>query len=179
MKEEEEVLIADSHHVDRMQLASYLRKRGRTPLCAATIREAKELTMQYRPAIAVVNFFLDGHAALSLVEFLLASAEDVRVIMTAEFSSAHAVIASFRVGAFDFHEKPVSPHALYRSIEGSHGKLEVASEFCSLKQLEKEHISRVLFAAGGNVTAAAKILQVHRQSLQRKLRGEGGRARPA
>jgi two-component system response regulator RegA len=40
----------------------------------------------------------------------------------------------------------------------------------SLARAEWRHIQRVLRAVGGNVSAAARRLGIHRQSLQRKLR---------
>jgi two-component system response regulator RegA len=39
----------------------------------------------------------------------------------------------------------------------------------SLARIEWEHISRVLQECGGNITQAAKLLGLHRRSLQRKL----------
>jgi two-component system response regulator RegA len=39
----------------------------------------------------------------------------------------------------------------------------------SLARLEWEHINRVLTECGGNVSAAARMLGLHRRSLQRKL----------
>jgi two-component system response regulator RegA len=38
-----------------------------------------------------------------------------------------------------------------------------------LKRLEWEHIQRVLAECGGNISAAARRLGMHRRSLQRKL----------
>jgi two-component system response regulator RegA len=35
--------------------------------------------------------------------------------------------------------------------------------------LEREHIERVLVECGGNVTKAAKVLGIHRRTLQYKL----------
>jgi len=42
-----------------------------------------------------------------------------------------------------------------------------------LSHIEWEHINRVLIECGGNVTKAAKILGLHRRSLQRKLKKKG------
>jgi two-component system response regulator RegA len=39
----------------------------------------------------------------------------------------------------------------------------------SLARVEWEHISRVLADCGGNVSQAARMLGLHRRSLQRKL----------
>jgi two-component system response regulator RegA len=39
-----------------------------------------------------------------------------------------------------------------------------------LASIEREHIQRVLAARGGNVSEAARVLGIHRRTLQRKLR---------
>ena len=39
----------------------------------------------------------------------------------------------------------------------------------SLARVEWEHISRVLADCGGNISKAARVLNIHRRSLQRKL----------
>jgi two-component system response regulator RegA len=39
----------------------------------------------------------------------------------------------------------------------------------SLERVEWEHIQRVLMDCGGNVSQAARILGMHRRSLQRRL----------
>jgi two-component system response regulator RegA len=39
----------------------------------------------------------------------------------------------------------------------------------SLARVEWEHIQRVLSDCGGNISQAAKLLGMHRRSLQRKL----------
>jgi transcriptional regulator of acetoin/glycerol metabolism len=50
----------------------------------------------------------------------------------------------------------------------------------SLAEMERRHILRVLESMGGNVSAAAKRLDVNRGTLTRKMKEwEGGRAHPA
>jgi two-component system response regulator RegA len=39
----------------------------------------------------------------------------------------------------------------------------------SLDRVEWEHINRVLMDCGGNVSEAARVLGLHRRTLQRKL----------
>jgi transcriptional regulator with GAF, ATPase, and Fis domain len=49
-----------------------------------------------------------------------------------------------------------------------------------LASIEREHIHRVLVAHGGNVSEAARVLGIHRRTLQRKLRqGSDVAAAPA
>ena len=39
----------------------------------------------------------------------------------------------------------------------------------SLARVEWEHIQRILTDCGGNISRAARVLGIHRRSLQRKL----------
>jgi hypothetical protein len=48
----------------------------------------------------------------------------------------------------------------------------VMSKTLSVNRLEWEHIQRVLTECGGNVSAAARRLGMHRRTLQRKLTDE-------
>lgn len=51
-----------------------------------------------------------------------------------------------------------------------HGTGAVSSEMMrSLAHVEQEHIQRVLAACAGNISQAARVLGLHRRSLQRKL----------
>ena len=43
----------------------------------------------------------------------------------------------------------------------------------SLRELEAQHIARVLQFAGGRITEAAHILGIHRNTLTRKMRAYG------
>jgi two-component system response regulator RegA len=44
----------------------------------------------------------------------------------------------------------------------------------SVRRVEWEHIQRVLRDCGGNVSAAARALRMHRRTLQRKLGKRSG-----
>lgn len=50
------------------------------------------------------------------------------------------------------------------------GRQEAATQTLPLDQMEWEHIQRVLRENGGNISATARILNMHRRTLQRKLR---------
>jgi len=51
----------------------------------------------------------------------------------------------------------------------SSGESAGADSTPTLARVEWEHINRVLSDCGGNVSQAARILGIHRRSLQRKL----------
>ena len=49
------------------------------------------------------------------------------------------------------------------------GEREAEGDAPSLHRVEWEHIQRVLADCGGNVSRAARVLGLHRRTLQRKL----------
>ncbi len=65
---------------------------------------------------------------------------------------------TIEAGAFSF----ITPYSAGR-----------ASPPRSLRQMEKEHIEKVLAECGGNITRAASILGLHRSTLHRKLKSFG------
>ena len=53
--------------------------------------------------------------------------------------------------------------------------VEIEATMTPLHRLEWEHIHQALHETGGNVSAAARLLGMHRRSLQRKLAKNRGR----
>jgi two-component system, response regulator RegA len=96
------------------------------------------------------------------------------VVLTGYGSIATAVEATRR-GAVDYLTKPADADQILAAFEKSGKKsaaknaaAEVASA-PSLARVEWEHIQRILTDCGGNISQAARVLGIHRRSLQRKL----------
>jgi transcriptional regulator with PAS, ATPase and Fis domain len=51
-----------------------------------------------------------------------------------------------------------------------HQRIGASNEWMNLKEVEKEHIAKVLSAQGGNLQRTAKILNISRPTLYKKLR---------
>ena len=77
-------------------------------------------------------------------------------------------------GVVDFLAKPVHPDRVASALRSdrskvAEGDVAVAEQVPSLDRVEWEHIQRVLAECEGNVSKAARLLGLHRRSLQRKL----------
>jgi DNA-binding NtrC family response regulator len=59
--------------------------------------------------------------------------------------------------------------ALIAVIEHAHGPCQPDDSLCSLAELERRHVARVLEQVGGNKAAAARILGIERKTLYRML----------
>jgi len=88
-----------------------------------------------------------------------------------DFASPVAVTPSLSVGGLT-HEPADADDVLAAFARGAAPPLatpETELPAPSLARAEWEHINRVLADCGGNVSAAARRLGLHRRSLQRKL----------
>ena len=80
------------------------------------------------------------------------------------------------LNAIDLGDSPIVGHAIAEAETAMNGNLNVpyTSDFREdRREFERRYIARCLEESGGNVTRAASILGMHRQSLQHKLRELG------
>ncbi len=93
--------------------------------------------------------------------------------MLTGYGSIATALQAIRLGADDYISKPADVDqilAAYLRISADDGtdNLDVP-QAPSLARVEWEHIQRILADCGGNISKAARVLGIHRRSLQRKL----------
>jgi two-component system response regulator RegA len=76
-----------------------------------------------------------------------------------------------RLGAIDYLIKPTDVDTLLNALRPQNHEISIDQDMSapSLERVEWEHIQRVMMDCGGNISEAARILGLHRRSLQRKL----------
>jgi two-component system response regulator RegA len=100
--------------------------------------------------------------------------------MVTGYGSIANAIEAVRQGALDYLTKPVDVDQILASLargpsargagEGPNPTEAAARRRApSLERVEWEHIQRVLADCDGNVSRAARVLGIHRRTLQRKL----------
>ena len=78
---------------------------------------------------------------------------------------------AIKLGAIHYLTKPASPDEIVNALHKNEGDASVAisDNPLSVKRLEWEHLQKVLMQHDGNISAAARALNMHRRTLQRKL----------
>ncbi|KAG1539808.1 hypothetical protein G6F50_014447 [Rhizopus delemar] len=82
---------------------------------------------------------------------------------------------SIKLGADDYLPKPATVPMILRALgeeddgPADDGEMEVPDAMTPISRLQWEHIQQAMHETGGNVSAAARLLGMHRRSLQRKL----------
>jgi len=93
--------------------------------------------------------------------------------MLTGYGSIATAVEAMKCGADHYLSKPVDVEQILsafealrdREVSGTQPPMTVPT----LARVEWEHIQRVLEDCGGNVSLSAKLLGMHRRSLQRKL----------
>lgn len=167
------VLIVDDDEVFRDRLCRAFELRGWEAHGSASGQEAFVRARDTGPDLAVVDLRLPAESGLDIVKGLRDSDSTISIIVLTGYGSIATALEAVRRGADHYLTKPVDVDQILAAYEGvtstQPGDAAPPSTVPSLARVEWEHIQRVLTDCGGNVSQAAKLLGLHRRSLQRKL----------
>jgi len=167
------LLLVDDDAVFRERLARAFRERGWDVRTAGGHEDALCHAESDTPELAVVDLRMPGKGGLELVRDLLALDPATRIIVLTGYGSIATAVDAIKLGAVHYLAKPADADDLIAAFEraGAPPESPSATDYTapSLARAEWEHINRVLSDCGGNISAAARRLGVHRRSLQRKL----------
>jgi two-component system response regulator RegA len=167
------LLIVDDDPVFRERLGRALQEHGYEVHLAEGFEAAVVLAQAESPEVALVDLRMPGRSGLELVRELHAIDPATRIIVLTGYGSIATAIEAMRLGAAYYLSKPVDADevlaALARTDAPPLQPAPAAYVAPSLARAEWEHINRVLADCGGNISAAARHLGIHRRSLQRKL----------
>ncbi|MCC7415580.1 MAG: response regulator [Acidobacteria bacterium] len=164
------VLIVEDDERFRERLARALSARGCDVRAVASVDEAAAAAAQESPELAVVDLRLPSGSGLDVVRALHGIDPTTKIVVLTGYGSIATALESVRLGATHYLTKPVDADQVLAAFEGRGSPQEPPSvEVPSLARVEWEHIQRVLADCDGNVSQAARLLGIHRRSLQRKL----------
>jgi len=173
------VLVVDDDGALRVRLVRAFRERGFEARGAGDAAEAVALARAESPELAVVDLRMPGESGLELVPVLKEIDPGTRVVVLTGYGSIATALEAVRLGATHYLTKPADVDDLLAAFArgDASGEAPAAIDHAvpSLARTEWEHIQRVLVDAGGNVSRAARLLGMHRKSLQRKLARPPGR----
>jgi two-component system response regulator RegA len=164
------MLVVDDDDVLRERLARALRGRGYEVVTAPGCDEALTAARAEPPELAVVDLRMPGRSGLDLVRALRALDPATKIVVLTGYGSIATAVEAMRLGATNYLPKPADADDILTALGRADGSATaIPADPPSLARAEWEHINRVLTDCGGNVSAAARRLGLHRRSLQRKL----------
>ncbi len=176
------ILLVDDDRVFRERLKKALERRGFDVRSAGDPGEARTELARGGISRALLDLSMPGEGGLSLLRSMRIDHPAIEAVVLTGYESIATALEAIRIGARDYLTKPASLEQILKGFGFELG--EAATEDCeevadipSLSQVEWDHIQRVLQDCDGNITQAAKLLGVHRRSLQRKLQKLPGRVK--
>jgi two-component system response regulator RegA len=164
------LLVVDDDDRLRERLTEAFAERGYRTLAAANHDAAIELAKAHVIHRAVVDLRMPGPHGLVVVQDLLALHPGVAIVVLTGYGSIATAVEAVRLGARDYLTKPANADQIVAAFEPDPSPSgDLAFEVPTLAKLEREHIERVLRECKGNVSKAARVLGMHRRTLQYKL----------
>lgn len=165
------ILLLDDDEIFVTTLARLFKRRGYPVHCSQTIDEACRLMKQQRFDVAVVDLRIGEESGLDAVNALKALDDKLHIVILTGYASISTAVEAVKRGATQYLTKPAEPDDIIKAALAPQQTkdLELPATPMSVRRLEWEHLQKVLMEHDGNISAAARALNMHRRSLQRKL----------
>jgi len=167
------ILLVDDEELFRERLAKAFSQRGFTVFTAGNFDEALQVIDKQMPPLGVIDLKMPGRSGLELIAAARQSNPNMQLVVLTGYGSIATATEAVRLGALYYLPKPADVDDILGAF-ARNPKLALEidqDEFSapSLARAEWEHINRVLTDCDGNISLAAKKLDLHRRTLQRKL----------
>jgi len=163
------LLIVDDDEPFRTRLVRAFRDRGLDATGASDYGSAMASAREESPELAVIDLRLPGKSGLELIRDLRSLDGTTNILVLTGYGSIATAVESVRLGATGYLTKPVDADQILAAFDPAGPTAATPQTVPSLARVEWEHIQRVLADCDGNVSQAARLLGIHRRSLQRKL----------
>lgn len=156
-------------------LSNLLKRQGHTVFTAETAEQAMKMLDSLDVDKAVLDLNLEGVSSLPVLKALMQHQPQCHAIMLTGYASIATTVEAMKLGAKDYLCKPASLDAILQALslstEEASAKPTGEENYSPMspKRMEWEHIQRVLQENDGNISATARVLNMHRRTLQRKL----------
>jgi two-component system response regulator RegA len=169
----EKILVIDDDEAFCRTLSRSLERHNMQSFTAHSAEEALARVKEHQPDKAVLDLRLGDDSGIQLIGPLLEIAPGLQIVVLTGFASLTTAVQAIKLGAVNYLAKPVNVQSILKAFEEevSEEADEETADFSPtpLKQLEWEHIQRVLEENDGNISSTARQLGMHRRTLQRKL----------
>ena len=166
------ILIADDDDRFRDRLAKALEDRQYVVHAAHDVPSAVGVAASHRIDRAIVDLRMPAPGGLQLIRELCAQQPSMEVVVLTGYGSIATAVEAMRLGARDYLTKPCHADRILAAFEADPSpprEEKPEYEIPSLARLEWEHIERVLRECNGNISKTARVLGMHRRTLQHKL----------
>jgi two-component system response regulator RegA len=171
MKDIDTFLVVDDDPTFAHIMQRALVRRGFSVDIFATAEAALNSVKLIDYSKAIIDLKIAQDSGLTLIKNLKVIKPDLEIIMLTGYSSISTAVEAIKLGALNYLCKPADIEEILLAFSASTVQEDVTlpESPTSLDRLEWEHIQKTLQDNDGNVSATARLLGMHRRTLQRKL----------
>lgn len=166
-------LVVDDDEVFRNRLCRALAQRNWEAEAVPDGEAALKFARERSPDLVLVDLRMPGRGGLDAVQELRTIDSSMTIIVLTGYGSIPTAISAMKRGADHYLSKPADADEILVAYEKLRSTVSaqagVPETVPTLARVEWEHMQRVISDCDGNISQAARLLGIHRRSLQRKL----------
>jgi len=165
-------LVIDDDEVFRNRLCRALSDRKWQTIPAADGEQGLALARDRSPDLVLVDLRMPGRDGIDILEDMRKIDASMTIIVLTGYGSIPTTISAMKRGADHYLSKPADADQIlsaYESLRTPAAENRTPDSVPTLARVEWEHMQRVIADCDGNISQAARLLGIHRRSLQRKL----------
>lgn len=164
------LLIVEDDEVLRGRLARAMTRRGFAVTTAGSVADGLAALKASPPCFAIVDLRLTDGSGLSVVETLRQVEPSCRTIVLTGYGNIPTAVAAARIGAADYIAKPATADEIVDVLLTPEGQTAPPpTNTVRPEEARRAHIEHFYHEEGENVSRTARLLNMHRRSLQRFL----------
>lgn len=169
--DDKSLLLVEDDEILLARLAAALQACGFAVRSANSVETGLEIVRASPPAFAVVDLRLADGSGLSIVSEISAWRPDSRVIVTTGYGNIPTAVSAAKLGACGYLPKPVDADEITDALLTPRGAMAPPPDHpMAVDEKQWAHISSVLAHSSNNLSKTARLLHMHRRTLQRIIR---------
>lgn len=170
------MLLVDDDETLRQRLQRAFVSRGYEVYVAVDTYEAESMLSDCQPELCILDLKMPGRTGLEFLKTIKEISPHTKTVILTGYGSISNAVEAVKLGAVNYVPKPVDADDLLMALNevdfSKHNPATKLKEIPqpSLAEAEWQHIQRVLSDSGGNISEAARRLDIPRRTLQRKLK---------
>lgn len=170
-KQRPSLLLVDESEWFCTTISAAFEKRGFSVIICHSAGQALDIIEDNPPEYVVTDLKLPDLSGLTLISRLKATVPNTNVVVLTGHACIATAVEAIKLGATHYLVKPATADQIMAAFSRRVGddSVPLNGKPLSIGRMEWEYINWVLTDCGGNVSAAARALSMHRRTLQRKL----------
>ena len=168
------LLIVDDDAPFVRVLGRAMSRMGYDVFSAVTAAQARAVIDEHPPQFAIVDLHLNGDSGFEVFEYLKDRAPQTRAVLLSGYATPASAVRAMKLGAVDCLTKPVDVEALVQALAGGEQiQSDLPERIMEPSEVRLQHVLAHWEKNDRNTMQTAKILGMHRRTLQRILKRAG------